>query len=186
LSHPGRTRTCDILLVRQASWPLDDGTRTDQIEQSPRWESNPQTPASHAGSFAGLPTRRSAVAGLGVEPRDQAYEARLSIRPTCKRECREQPVGESNPPLLLEKQVSLPIDEQARKFSECAGQELNLQSPKAGGLRPLGHTNAQPTRSAFTRESHGWDSNPQSRRFEPRRSASWRTVRSTPSALEGS
>ena len=25
-SRPGRTRTCAILLVRQASWPLDDGT----------------------------------------------------------------------------------------------------------------------------------------------------------------
>jgi hypothetical protein len=30
-SHPGRTRTCDILLVRQASWPLDDGTRNKRI-----------------------------------------------------------------------------------------------------------------------------------------------------------
>ena len=25
-SRPGRTRTCGILFVRQASWPLDDGT----------------------------------------------------------------------------------------------------------------------------------------------------------------
>ena len=28
---------------------------------------------------------------------------------------------------------------------QCAGQELNLQSSKAGGLQPLGLTNAQPT-----------------------------------------
>ncbi len=28
---------------------------------------------------------------------------------------------------------------------ECVGQELNLQRPKAGGLQPLGHANAQPT-----------------------------------------
>jgi hypothetical protein len=29
---------------------------------------------------------------------------------------------------------------------QCAGQELNLQSPKAGGLRPPRLANAQPTR----------------------------------------
>jgi hypothetical protein len=30
--------------------------------------------------------------------------------------------------------------------SQCVGTELNRQSPKAGGLRPLGLANAQPTR----------------------------------------
>jgi hypothetical protein len=30
--------------------------------------------------------------------------------------------------------------------SKCVGTELNRQSPKAGGLRPLGLANAQPTR----------------------------------------
>jgi hypothetical protein len=30
--------------------------------------------------------------------------------------------------------------------SECVGTELNRQSPKAGGLRPLELANAQPTR----------------------------------------
>ena len=29
-SRPGRTRTCAILFVRQASWPLDDGTKCGQ------------------------------------------------------------------------------------------------------------------------------------------------------------
>ena len=29
-SRPGRTRTCAILCVRQASWPLDDGTNCGQ------------------------------------------------------------------------------------------------------------------------------------------------------------
>jgi len=32
---------------------------------------------------------------------------------------------------------------------ECAGQELNLHSPKAGGLQPLGLANAQPTHALF-------------------------------------
>jgi hypothetical protein len=31
------------------------------------------------------------------------------------------------------------------KIERCAGQELNLQSSKAGGLQPLGLANAQPT-----------------------------------------
>ena len=31
-------------------------------------------------------------------------------------------------------------------FIECVGTELNRQSPKAGGLRPLELANAQPTR----------------------------------------
>ena len=30
-------------------------------------------------------------------------------------------------------------------LKECVGTELNRQCPKAGGLQPLGHANAQPT-----------------------------------------
>ena len=61
-SRPGRTRTCAILFVRQASSPLDDGTkgtRTRAGTEWPGWESNPQAPAPQAGGFASLPTRPS-------------------------------------------------------------------------------------------------------------------------------
>ncbi len=45
---------------------------------------------------------------------------------------------ESNPPPRLEWPVSSPIDQRADIRSECAGQELNLQCPEAGGLQPPG------------------------------------------------
>ena len=66
-NRPGRTRTCAILFVRQASWPLDDGTNE---HESPRWESNPHAPPSQDGGFAYLPTRRSdsRIPGPGIEP----------------------------------------------------------------------------------------------------------------------
>lgn len=47
-------------------------------------------------------------------------------------------------------------------YFQCAGQELNLQSPKAGGLQPLGLANAQPTH-----EREPWDSNPQASFRQP-------------------
>ena len=42
----------------------------------PRWESNPQTPASEAGGFAGLPTGPSGVPGAGIEPAASWVRAR--------------------------------------------------------------------------------------------------------------
>ena len=58
--------------------------------------------------------------------------------------------------------------------SECVGTELNRQSPKAGGLRPLELTNAQPTQmKSLTRV--GVEPT-KSRRFELRRFAGLRTA----------
>ena len=48
-SRPGRTRTCAILFVRQASSPLDDGTICGQQHG---WDSNPQAPGSRPGRDA--------------------------------------------------------------------------------------------------------------------------------------
>ena len=52
--------------------------------------------------------------------------------------------------------MSLPIDQRAAS-SECVGQELNLQSPEAGGLQPPGPP--VPSRRIRSRSrSHGWES----------------------------
>lgn len=53
--------------------------------------------------------------------------------------------------------------------SKCVGQESNLHCPKAGGLQPLGHANAQPTRSVSVARV-GIEPT-ESRRFELRRFA---------------
>lgn len=77
----------------------------------------------------------------------------------------EQPVRESNRAPAdrlvacgLRGRRPQPIDERAVFIWQCVGQELNLQCPKAGGLQPLGHANAQPTRIL---EWHGSESNRQ-------------------------
>ena len=41
--------------------------------------------------------------------------------------------------------VSHPAVRRTGHVCQCVGTELNRQSPKAGGLQPLGHANAQPT-----------------------------------------
>src|SRR5262245_23528242 len=63
----------------------------------------------------------------------------------------------------------MPLNERA---SKCAGQELNLQSPEAGGLQPFRLANAQPTHVSST----GGSRTHRARRFELRRFASLRTA----------
>ncbi len=68
----------------------------------------------------------------------------------------EQPVRELNPPHQIEGLVS--YADRRTGHVQCAGQELNLHSPKAGGLQPLRLADAQPT------HVHEWrrrESNPQ-------------------------
>lgn len=87
------------------------------------------------------------IPGPGIEPRGRPYESRLGACHAWEimRSIHQRPVRESNPPLQLEGLTSLPIDQRAVSDGQCVGQELNLQSPKAGGLRPPRLANAQPT-----------------------------------------
>jgi hypothetical protein len=56
-NHPGRTRTCDILLVRQASWPLDDGT-DGNLRSRTGGSRTHRSPDSRPGRYAGSRTVR--------------------------------------------------------------------------------------------------------------------------------
>jgi hypothetical protein len=60
---------------------------------------------------------RPRVPSPGIEPGDRPYESRPGAN-------------------SLGKWISI---------DECVEQESNLQGPKAGGLQPPGHANAQPT-----------------------------------------
>ncbi len=96
-------------------------------------------------------------------PAVQAYGARMS----------------TGPPAMFEVVHNFSIGFQ------YAGQELNLQSSKAGGLQPLGLANTQPT-PAFVVKWHRWESNPQTPRSELGRFANLRTVPNMfSSALDG-
>jgi hypothetical protein len=66
---------------------------------------------------------------------------------------------------------------------KCAGQELNLQSPKAGGLRPLELANAQPTHAVRCSSGAGRSRTDRSPRFELGRFACLRTA---PQSLKAS
>lgn len=65
-SRPGRTRTCGILFVRQASWPLDDGTKGSRRGGSRTHKHQPLRLAAFPVCLPGDDEER--VAGLGVEP----------------------------------------------------------------------------------------------------------------------
>ena len=59
--------------------PLDQRTIADRW---PGWESNPQTPVSHTGGFASLPTWPSnRVPGPGLEPGRRPHEGQPSACP---------------------------------------------------------------------------------------------------------
>ena len=84
-----------------------------------------------------------------------------------------------------------PIDERAVTApppSKCVGQELNLQCPKAGGLRPPGHAHAQPTQSSSNRQHVtrvGVEPTNDSPRFELGRFSNLRTVPSSQASSMG-
>jgi hypothetical protein len=63
-SRPGRTRTCGILLVRQASWPLDDGTKSSSRGGSRTHKHQPLRLAALPFAYPAI----GRVAGMGVEP----------------------------------------------------------------------------------------------------------------------
>ena len=83
LSHAQPTRRCQSAPtgVEPAISRLTTGRACHQLRggvffEWPRWESNPQTPASEAGGFAGLPTGPLAVPGAGIEPAASWVRAR--------------------------------------------------------------------------------------------------------------
>ncbi len=102
VSRPGRTRTCDILFVRQASWPLDDGTRISSRGGSRTHTHQPLRlaalpfayPAIEIGKVAGMGVElhpsefmrlgrapaHPRVPGPGIEPGGRPYESRLGAR----------------------------------------------------------------------------------------------------------